>query len=75
MSRQLVHCSHSDSAPSSAGAKTCGEDNDPFKFVFPTDFASDDAQPRTKPSKIKVRSVAQQQRGHNRTLKRKVHNR
>ena len=43
--------------------------------IFSSHSASEDAQPSTKSWKIKGQSAAPQQRCHNRTLKRKVHNR
>ena len=63
MSRRILRLSHSDSAPSAAGAKTYDEDDGPS--IFSSDFASEDAQPCTKPSKIKGQSAAPQKRGHN----------
>ena len=72
MSRRIFRCSHTDSAPSAAGAMTNDEDDVPS--IFSTDSASEDAQPSMKSSKIKGQSAAPQQRGHNRTRKRKVHN-
>ena len=50
MSRRIFHCSHSDSTPSAAGAKTDDEDCDPSKFS--SDSESEDAQPSTKASTI-----------------------
>ena len=63
MSRRIFCCSHTDSAPSAAGAKNNDEDDVPS--IFSTDSASEDAQPSMKSSKIKGQSAAPQQRGHN----------
>ena len=72
MSRQILHCSHSGSAPSGAAAKTYDEED--VSSIFPSDTASENAQPSTKSSKIKSQSEAQQPRCHNCTRKLKVHN-
>ena len=69
-SRRIFHCSHSDSAPSAAGAKT---DDDDCPSKFSRDSESEDAQKSTKPSRIKGQSAASQPRGHNRTRE-QVHN-
>ena len=62
MSRRIFHFSHTDTAPSAAGAKTDDEDDVPS--IFSSDSASEDAQPFTKSSKIKGQSAAPQPRGH-----------
>ena len=51
MSRRIFRCSHTDTAPSAAGAKT--DDEDDIPSTFSSDSASEDAQPSTKSSKIK----------------------
>ena len=47
----IFRCSHTDTAPSAAEAKTDDEDDDPL--IFSSDSASEDAQTSTKSSKIK----------------------
>ena len=51
MSRRIFHSSHTDPAPSAAGAMT--DDGDDVPSIFPSNSASEDAQPPTKSSKIK----------------------
>ena len=46
MSRRIFRCSHTDTAPSAAGAKT--DDEDVVASIFSSDSASEDAQPSTK---------------------------
>ena len=47
----IFRCSHTDTAPSAAGAKT--DDKDDVPLIFSLDSASEDAQTSTKSSKIK----------------------
>ena len=51
MSRRIFRFSHTESAPSAAGAKT--DDGDDVPSIVSSDSASEDAQPSTKLSKIK----------------------
>ena len=62
MSGRIFHCSHTDSAPSVAGAKTDDEDDVPS--IFSSNSASEDKQPSMKSSKITGQSAALQPRGH-----------
>ena len=50
MSRLIFHCSHTDSAPSAAGAKIDDENDDASKFS--SNSVSEDAQQSTKLSEI-----------------------
>ena len=44
---RIFHCSHTDSAPSAAGAKTYDVDDVPLASKFSLDSPSEDAQPST----------------------------
>ena len=62
MSRRIFHFSHTDTAPSAAGAKT--DDEDDIPSTFSSDSASEDAQPSTKSSKIKGQPAAEVKIAH-----------